>query len=65
VSLVEQTGDFIGMIGLDLKLIYVNRAGCRLAGLEPSGAVGTSPKLSASHGGFWSAGAANPRRAGD
>jgi PAS domain S-box-containing protein len=36
VSLVEQTDDFIGMIGLDLRMIYINGAGRRLIGLDPS-----------------------------
>ena len=36
VSLVEQTDDFIGMIGLDLRTIYINGAGRRLIGLDPS-----------------------------
>ncbi len=41
VSLVEQTDDFIGMTGFDGRAIYINRAGCRLVGLDPSAAVGT------------------------
>jgi PAS domain S-box-containing protein len=40
-SLVEQTDDFIGMGGLDGKVIYVNRAGCKLVGLDPARAPGT------------------------
>jgi PAS domain S-box-containing protein len=40
-SLVEQTDDFIGMGGLDGKVIYVNRAGCSLVGLEQARAPGT------------------------
>jgi PAS domain S-box-containing protein len=36
VSLVEQTDDFIGMFGLDLRMIYINGAGRRLIGLGPS-----------------------------
>ncbi len=40
-SLVEQTDDFIGMGGLDGKVIYVNRAGCSLVGLDPARAPGT------------------------
>jgi PAS domain S-box-containing protein len=51
VSLVEQTDDFIGMIGLDLRLIYVNPAGRRLAGLEASAAAGTP--ISALHPEHW------------
>ncbi|HWD97545.1 MAG TPA: ATP-binding protein [Bryobacteraceae bacterium] len=35
VSLVEQTDDFIGMIGLDLRMIHINGAGRRLIGLGP------------------------------
>jgi PAS domain S-box-containing protein len=35
VSLVEQTDDFIGMIGLDLQMMYINGAGRRLIGLGP------------------------------
>jgi two-component system, cell cycle sensor histidine kinase and response regulator CckA len=35
VSLVEQTDDVIGMIGLDLQMIYINSAGRRLIGLGP------------------------------
>jgi len=42
VSLVEQTDDFVGMAGLDGKLIFINRSGCRLVGLEAQKAVGTS-----------------------
>ena len=34
VALVEQTDDFIGMIGLDLQMIYMNGAGRRMIGLE-------------------------------
>jgi PAS domain S-box-containing protein len=41
VSLVEQTDDFIGMVGLDGKVMFINRAGCRLVGLEAGKAVGT------------------------
>jgi two-component system cell cycle sensor histidine kinase/response regulator CckA len=41
VSLVEQTDDFVGMVGLDGILIFLNRAGCRLVGLEAGKAVGT------------------------
>ena len=41
VSLVEQTDDFIGMVGLDGKVMFINRAGCRLVGLEARKAVGT------------------------
>src|SRR5206468_7963443 len=41
VALVEQTDDFISMTGLDARLIYVNRAGSRLAGLDPAQAAGT------------------------
>src|SRR5579883_2068870 len=36
VALVEQTDDFIGMIGLDLRVMYMNGAGRRLIGLEPA-----------------------------
>jgi PAS domain S-box-containing protein len=42
VSLVEQTDDFVGMMALDGSIIYINRAGCRLVGLEACRAVGTS-----------------------
>jgi PAS domain S-box-containing protein len=41
VSLVEQTDDFVGMIGLDGAIMFLNRAGCRLVGLEAKKAVGT------------------------
>ena len=41
VSLVEQTDDFIGMIGFDGSIMFLNRAGCRLVGIEPEKAVGT------------------------
>jgi len=41
VSLVEQTDDFVGMIGLDGRIMFLNRAGCRLVGLEARKAVGT------------------------
>jgi PAS domain S-box-containing protein len=41
VSLVEQTDDFIGMTGFDGRAIYINRAGCRLVGLDPASAAGT------------------------
>ena len=41
VSLVEQTDDFIGMFGLDGSIMFLNRAGCRLVGLEAQKAVGT------------------------
>ena len=41
VALVEQTDDFIGMGSLDGNIIYVNRAGCRLVGLDPAKAPGT------------------------
>ena len=41
VSLVEQTDDFIGMTGFDGKAIYINRAGCRLVGVDPANAAGT------------------------
>jgi len=37
VALVEQTDDFIGMIGLDLQMIYMNGAGRRMIGLEAAG----------------------------
>jgi PAS domain S-box-containing protein len=40
VALVEQSDDFIGMGGFDGKAIYVNRAGCRLVGLEPGKGAG-------------------------
>ncbi len=40
VSLVEQTDDFVGMFGLDGKVIFINRAGGRLVGLDGSGAIG-------------------------
>jgi two-component system, cell cycle sensor histidine kinase and response regulator CckA len=41
VSLVEQTDDFVGMFGLNGTIIFLNRAGCRLIGLEAQKAVGT------------------------
>ncbi len=41
VSLVEQTDDFIGMVGLDGGILFINRAGCRLVGLESTKAPGT------------------------
>ena len=41
VSLVEQTGDFIGMIGFDLQVIYMNGSGRRLIGLDPA----ASPRI--------------------
>ena len=41
VALVEQSDDFIGMGGLDGNVIYINRAGCRLVGLDPAEAPGT------------------------
>jgi PAS domain S-box-containing protein len=41
VSLVEQTDDFIGMTGFDGRAIYINRAGCRLVGLDPATVAGT------------------------
>jgi PAS domain S-box-containing protein len=42
VSLVEQTDDFVGMMALDGSIIYINRAGCRMVGLEARRAIGTS-----------------------
>jgi PAS domain S-box-containing protein len=41
VSLVEQSDDLIGMGGLDGKVIYINRAGCKLVGITPEDAPGT------------------------
>jgi two-component system, cell cycle sensor histidine kinase and response regulator CckA len=41
VSLVEQTDDFIGMSDLDRKMIYINRAGRMLVGLEGQDISGT------------------------
>jgi len=41
VSLVEQTDDFVGMFGLNGTIMFLNRAGCRLIGLEAQKAVGT------------------------
>jgi len=41
VSLVEQTDDFVGMVALDGSIMFINRAGCRLVGLEAQKAVGT------------------------
>ena len=41
VSLVEQTDDFVGMVGLDGNIMFINRAGCRLVGLEADKAIGT------------------------
>jgi PAS domain S-box-containing protein len=40
VSLVEQTDDFISMTGFDNRTIYINRAGCKLVGLDPASAAG-------------------------
>jgi PAS domain S-box-containing protein len=40
VSLVEQTDDFVGMVGLDGRIMFINRAGCRLVGLDAQKAVG-------------------------
>jgi PAS domain S-box-containing protein len=40
VALVEQSDDFIGMGGFDGKTLYVNRAGCRLVGIEPGKGAG-------------------------
>jgi PAS domain S-box-containing protein len=40
-SLVEQSDSFVGMIGLDGNVIYINRAGCRLVDLDPTKASGT------------------------
>jgi PAS domain S-box-containing protein len=40
VALVEQSDDFIGIGGFDGKTIYLNRAGCRLVGLEPGKGAG-------------------------
>jgi PAS domain S-box-containing protein len=42
VSLVEQTDDFVSMVGLDGAIMFINRAGCRLVGLEAQKAVGTA-----------------------
>ena len=52
VSLVEQSDDFIGMASLDGKVIYINRAGCRLVGLDPIEAPGTP--IAAVHPEEWS-----------
>ena len=41
VALVEQSDDFVGMGNLDGNIIYINRAGCRLVGLDPATAPGT------------------------
>src|ERR1043166_860915 len=41
VALVEQSDDFVGMGSLDGNIIYINRAGCRLVGLDPATAPGT------------------------
>jgi two-component system, cell cycle sensor histidine kinase and response regulator CckA len=41
VSLVEQTDDFIGMSDLGGKIIYINRAGRILVGLEGKDILGT------------------------
>jgi two-component system, cell cycle sensor histidine kinase and response regulator CckA len=41
VSLVEQTDDFVGMFDLDGRIMFLNRAGCRLVGLEAQRAVDT------------------------
>ena len=51
VSLVEQTDDFIGMTGFDGRAIYINRAGCRLVGLDPATAAGTP--ISGFHPDYW------------
>ena len=40
VSLVEQTDDFVGMVGLNGAIMFLNRAGCRLVGLDVR-AIGT------------------------
>src|SRR5205085_10536343 len=42
VSLVEQSDDFIAMASLDGNLMYLNRAGCALVGLDPSKVPGTA-----------------------
>jgi two-component system, cell cycle sensor histidine kinase and response regulator CckA len=41
VSLVEQTDDFVGMSDLDGKMIYINRAGSKLVGLDGQNIAGT------------------------
>lgn len=41
IALVEQSDDFIGMGGTDGNVIYINRAGCRMVGLDPAEARGT------------------------
>ena len=41
IALVEQSDDFIGMGGTDGNVIYINRAGCRMVGLDPAKAPGT------------------------
>jgi PAS domain S-box-containing protein len=51
VSLVEQSDDFIGMGGLDGNVLYVNRGGCQLVGLDPAQAPGTP--LSALYPAAW------------
>jgi PAS domain S-box-containing protein len=52
VSLVEQSDDFISMASVDAKVIYINRAGCRLVGLDPIDAPGTP--IAAIHPEAWS-----------
>jgi PAS domain S-box-containing protein len=41
IALVEQSDDFIGMGSLDGNIIYINRGGCQLVGLDPAQAPGT------------------------
>ena len=53
VSLVEQTDDFVAMIGLDLMIIYMNRAGQALVGLD--GASTPGRPLSDVHPEEWTA----------
>ena len=41
-ALVDASSDFIGVAGLDQRVVYVNRAGMELSGLEPGQLAGTS-----------------------
>lgn len=40
-ALVEQSGDLIGIAGLDQRVSFLNAAGCRLVGLDPATVHGT------------------------
>ena len=43
VSLVENAGDFIAMVGLDWRVVYLNKAGRALVGLPAESMVGDVP----------------------